>query len=139
MPRRPQPDNSGQEVNSEYRAGLFFVIGASTRMISFMPQQRRPGAGIGNRAMIVITKANIDPTGGEFKSLIEYLENKPNIRTNIHHEVGAQQTLTEIYLRYGRARLGRNRKHASGGSGGANIRRVPCTWQTQRRFARDRI
>ena len=48
--------------------------------------------------MIVITKPDADPGSEEFKSLLEYLENKPNIRTNIHREVGAQQTLTEIYL-----------------------------------------
>ncbi len=48
--------------------------------------------------MIVITKANVDTTGKDFKDLIKYLDNKPNIRTNIHHETGSQQTLTEIYL-----------------------------------------
>lgn len=48
--------------------------------------------------MIVITKADIDPASDAFKSLIEFLENKPNIRTNIHRETGALQTLTEIYL-----------------------------------------
>jgi 3-deoxy-7-phosphoheptulonate synthase len=48
--------------------------------------------------MIVITKPDADPDSEEFKSLLEYLENKPNIRTNIHREVGTQQTLTEIYL-----------------------------------------
>jgi len=48
--------------------------------------------------MIVITKAGVDTASEDFKRLIEYLENKPNIRTNIHHETGTQQTLTEIYL-----------------------------------------
>ncbi|MFV1997399.1 MAG: 3-deoxy-7-phosphoheptulonate synthase [Acidiferrobacterales bacterium] len=48
--------------------------------------------------MIVITKDGVDTTSEDFKRLLEYLENKPNIRTNIHHETGAQQTLTEIYL-----------------------------------------
>lgn len=48
--------------------------------------------------MIVITRPDADPNSEEFKSLIEFLENKPNIRTNIHREVGTQQTLTEIYL-----------------------------------------
>lgn len=48
--------------------------------------------------MIVITKADTDPASDEFKSLIEFLDNKPNIRTNIHREIGVQQTLTEIYL-----------------------------------------
>jgi 3-deoxy-7-phosphoheptulonate synthase len=48
--------------------------------------------------MIVITRPDTDPDSEEFKSLIAFLENKPNIRTNIHREIGAQQTLTEIYL-----------------------------------------
>ena len=48
--------------------------------------------------MIVITRADTDPASDEFKQLIEFLESKPNIRTNIHRETGAQQTLTEIYL-----------------------------------------
>lgn len=48
--------------------------------------------------MIVITKAGADSASKEFKNLIEYLENKPNIRTNIHRETGTQKTLTEIYL-----------------------------------------
>lgn len=48
--------------------------------------------------MIIITKPNIDDKSEEFHQLLDFLENKPNIRTNIHREVGTQQTLTEIYL-----------------------------------------
>ncbi len=48
--------------------------------------------------MIVITKANTDSKGEDFKSLISFLESMPNIRTNIHREVGTQQTLTEVFL-----------------------------------------
>ena len=48
--------------------------------------------------MIVITRPDSDPESEDFKSLIEFLENKPNIRTNIHREVGTLQTLTEISM-----------------------------------------
>ncbi|KPK53849.1 MAG: 3-deoxy-7-phosphoheptulonate synthase [Thiotrichales bacterium SG8_50] len=48
--------------------------------------------------MIVITRPDADPDSDEFKSLLAYLDHKPNIRTNIHREVGTLQTLTEIYL-----------------------------------------
>jgi 3-deoxy-7-phosphoheptulonate synthase len=48
--------------------------------------------------MIVITHADVDPDSEDFRHLLEYLQNKPNIRTNVHREIGTLQTLTEIYL-----------------------------------------
>jgi 3-deoxy-7-phosphoheptulonate synthase len=48
--------------------------------------------------MIVITRPDIDSESDEYRSLLEFLENKPNIRTSVHREIGTQQTLTEIYL-----------------------------------------
>jgi 3-deoxy-7-phosphoheptulonate synthase len=48
--------------------------------------------------MIVITHPDVDPDSEDFRQLLEYLQNKPNIRTNVHREIGTLQTLTEIYL-----------------------------------------
>lgn len=48
--------------------------------------------------MIVILKSNIDKGGAEYKHLIEYLSNLPNIQIRLHEETGAQQVLTELYL-----------------------------------------
>ena len=48
--------------------------------------------------MILILEPNIDRHGEEYRRLIDYLAELPNIQTRIHQEVGTQQTLTEIYL-----------------------------------------
>ena len=48
--------------------------------------------------MIVILKSDITDKSPEYRHILDYLGNKPNIKTRIHQEVGAQQTLTEIYL-----------------------------------------
>lgn len=48
--------------------------------------------------MILILEANTDMQGAAYRQLTEQLARLPNIRTRVHQEVGAQQTLTEIYL-----------------------------------------
>ncbi len=48
--------------------------------------------------MIVILKSDITDKSPEYRQILDYLSNKSNIKTRIHQEVGAQQTLTEIYL-----------------------------------------
>ena len=48
--------------------------------------------------MIVILKANVADKSPEYRQVIDYLASKPNIKTRVHQEIGAQQTLTEIYL-----------------------------------------
>ena len=48
--------------------------------------------------MIVILKSDLDENSPECRPLFEFLANRPNITTRVHREVGAQQTLTEIYL-----------------------------------------
>ena len=48
--------------------------------------------------MIIILKSGVGPTTPEYQQILVHLANKPNIRTRIHQEIGAQQTLTEIYL-----------------------------------------
>jgi 3-deoxy-7-phosphoheptulonate synthase len=48
--------------------------------------------------MIVILKANVADKSPEYRQVIDYLANKPNIKTRVHQEIGTQQTLTEIYL-----------------------------------------
>lgn len=55
--------------------------------------------------MILILKPDTDKQGAEYRQLQDYLSKLPNIRTNIHEEVGAQQVLTEIYLIGDTARL----------------------------------
>ncbi|MBI3778818.1 MAG: 3-deoxy-7-phosphoheptulonate synthase [Gammaproteobacteria bacterium] len=48
--------------------------------------------------MIVILKADLTEKTPEYRQVLDYLAHKPNIRTRVHQEIGAQQTLTEIYL-----------------------------------------
>lgn len=48
--------------------------------------------------MIVILQPHIDSHSAEYRQLMDYLTNRPNIQTRVHQEVGTQQTLTEIYL-----------------------------------------
>ena len=48
--------------------------------------------------MIIILQSRIGKDSPEFRQLLDFLANKPNIKTRVHEEVGAQQTLTEIYL-----------------------------------------
>jgi len=48
--------------------------------------------------MILILKPNIDHAGGEYRQLMEHLQNMPGIQTRIHQEHGSQQNLTEIYI-----------------------------------------
>ena len=48
--------------------------------------------------MILILEPNIDRHGEQYRQLIDYLAELPNIQTRIHQEIGTQQILTEIYL-----------------------------------------
>jgi 3-deoxy-7-phosphoheptulonate synthase len=48
--------------------------------------------------MIVILKSDIDERSPEFRQVLEFLRAKPKISTRVHKEIGALQTLIEIYL-----------------------------------------
>lgn len=48
--------------------------------------------------MIVILQSNIAQGSPEYRQIIDFLNAKPNVTTRVHREVGASQTLTEIYL-----------------------------------------
>lgn len=48
--------------------------------------------------MILILEPNIDSNTPEFRELMDYLDNRPNIESRVHHVQGAQQMVTEIYL-----------------------------------------
>lgn len=48
--------------------------------------------------MILILAPDIDKTSGEFRKLMDYLSNLPNIQARVHQEIGTLHTLTEIYL-----------------------------------------
>ena len=48
--------------------------------------------------MIIILEPSIQKTSEEYRNIMAYLENLPNIRHNIHEVQGSQQALTEIYL-----------------------------------------
>ncbi len=48
--------------------------------------------------MIIILRSDIGQESPEYRQLMSYLANKPNIKTRLHQEVGSLQTLTEIYL-----------------------------------------
>ena len=48
--------------------------------------------------MIIILKPDSDKSSTEFKDLVEYLNNLPNITVRMHEEIGEQQRLTELYL-----------------------------------------
>lgn len=48
--------------------------------------------------MIIILKSDVDIQGPEYRVVLDYLGNKPNIKTRVHQEVGSLQTVTEIYV-----------------------------------------
>jgi len=48
--------------------------------------------------MILILTPNVDQQGAEFKQLVGFLDQLPNIKYRMHHEQGVQQRLTEVYL-----------------------------------------
>ena len=48
--------------------------------------------------MIIVLKPETSPDSPDYRQLMDFLANRPNIRTRIHQEVGSQQTVTEIYL-----------------------------------------
>lgn len=48
--------------------------------------------------MILILKQDIDKASPEYRRLLDHLTNLKNIQIRVHEEVGAQRTLTEIYL-----------------------------------------
>ena len=48
--------------------------------------------------MIVILRSNIDEGSRGFQQVMDYLSERPGIKTRLHREVGALQTLIEIYL-----------------------------------------
>lgn len=48
--------------------------------------------------MIIILKTDVGTDSQEYRQILEFLANKPNIETRVHQVVGASQTVTEIYL-----------------------------------------
>ncbi|MBI5449916.1 MAG: 3-deoxy-7-phosphoheptulonate synthase [Gammaproteobacteria bacterium] len=48
--------------------------------------------------MILILRPNTDHNSADYRKLMDYLTNLPNIQSRIHQEVGTQQHLTEVYL-----------------------------------------
>ncbi len=48
--------------------------------------------------MILILKPDTDKNNAEYRQLMNHLSNLPEIQVRVHDEVGAQRTLTEIYL-----------------------------------------
>ncbi|MBI3897962.1 MAG: 3-deoxy-7-phosphoheptulonate synthase [Gammaproteobacteria bacterium] len=48
--------------------------------------------------MILILKSETDTRSPEYQQILDYLANKPGIKTRVHQEIGRLQTLTEIYL-----------------------------------------
>ncbi|HHO68570.1 MAG TPA: 3-deoxy-7-phosphoheptulonate synthase, partial [Gammaproteobacteria bacterium] len=48
--------------------------------------------------MILILEPDTTTDSPEFRQLLEYLDNLPNIRHRVHQETGVQQLLTEVYL-----------------------------------------
>jgi len=48
--------------------------------------------------MIIILEPHTHKDSAEYKAILHYLENQPNITHRVHEEHGQQQTLTEIYL-----------------------------------------
>jgi len=48
--------------------------------------------------MIVILEPSVDRNSGEYRSLMDFLSNLPNIQVRTHEERGARQILTELYL-----------------------------------------
>ncbi len=48
--------------------------------------------------MILILTPNVDLQSPEFRQLTAFLDQLPNVHYRLHHEQGAQQRLTEVYL-----------------------------------------
>ncbi|MCL5669270.1 MAG: 3-deoxy-7-phosphoheptulonate synthase [Gammaproteobacteria bacterium] len=48
--------------------------------------------------MILILNPDTDKNSAEYRRLTDHLNNLPGIQVRVHEEVGAQRTLTEIYL-----------------------------------------
>jgi len=48
--------------------------------------------------MIIILKPDIDASSRTCQAVVDLLAEKPNIRTQLHHVIGAQQVLTEIFV-----------------------------------------
>lgn len=48
--------------------------------------------------MIVILKSDVNEASPRYRQVLEFLKAKPNVLTRVHKEVGALQTLIEIYL-----------------------------------------
>ncbi|MCL4315743.1 MAG: 3-deoxy-7-phosphoheptulonate synthase [Gammaproteobacteria bacterium] len=48
--------------------------------------------------MILILNPDTDKNSAEYRRLMDHLNNLPEIQVRVHDEVGAQRTLTEIYL-----------------------------------------
>jgi len=48
--------------------------------------------------MIIILKPDIDAASHSCQAILELLAEKTNIRTQLHHVIGAQQVLTEIFV-----------------------------------------
>jgi len=48
--------------------------------------------------MIIILKPDSDKTSNEYASLVDYLNELPNITVRMHEEIGEQHRLTEFYL-----------------------------------------
>ncbi len=48
--------------------------------------------------MILILEPDTTTDSPEFRQLLDYLDNLPNIRHRVHQETGVQQLLTEVYL-----------------------------------------
>ncbi|RJQ48740.1 MAG: 3-deoxy-7-phosphoheptulonate synthase [Gammaproteobacteria bacterium] len=48
--------------------------------------------------MILILKPGTDKNSAEYHRLMDHLNNLPEIQVRVHEEVGAQRTLTELYL-----------------------------------------
>jgi 3-deoxy-7-phosphoheptulonate synthase len=48
--------------------------------------------------MILILKEDTDKNSDEYRQLLDFLSNLKNVEARVHHEKGAEITLTEIYL-----------------------------------------
>jgi len=48
--------------------------------------------------MILILKEDTDKNSDEYRQLLDFLSNLKNVESRVHHEKGAEITLTEIYL-----------------------------------------
>ncbi len=48
--------------------------------------------------MIIILKSDLCEQSPEYRQILDYLANRPNITPRVHQEIGTEQTLTEIYL-----------------------------------------